>query len=425
MTKHRIAVWLVTLALIVGVAACGQSTTPVSPSDAVSAPSESPIATPSVAPGLSGSPTPTEPVATPTPRPRLARWSTEAHRIFSDYCDSPVATVDGDGRFHVAVECSRQIRYAFSTDGKEWTASTLPTPTDRSEIDPQLAVDGRTLYMAFTRLRPIDPDTCGGPRSPIGAVGVYYRKRTLPNGKWSAPVRIGRTGERIQSLRVADGVIHWTFLANDNAGPVSYASLDGSKFREIRLGNAVATSVRIGDDGLARIAYTSAHSVTYAIVSAAGRLSTTTIFSADDVLMDSPVLVLGSGDRAFLSWAAARGSDEAGCAESPVPTHQGTWFATDVDGKWATKRLTKDVGSASLALDVTSGRLHAIYNDERGVRYVTRASDGTWSGSRLDVTADFSGTVLRRDPRTGLLLLVGSVLGDDESKNGMFAVTAS
>ena len=86
------------------------------------------------------------------------------------------------------------------------------------------------------------------------------------------------------------------------------------------------------------------------------------------------------------------------------------------------KRLSKDVGAASLVVDVATGRLHATYNDRRGVRYVTRAADGTWAGSRPDLPDGFEALVLRRDPATELLLLVGSTA--DEA-GAIVSVTAS
>jgi hypothetical protein len=431
MFKHRLTVRVLSLAMAIGVAACGQATTAQSsvvpsPSAAISAPSDSPIVPPSAEAGASGSPTPTEAVIEPTPRPRLARWSTEPRRILSGYCSTPVATVDQASQFHVAAICEDRIRYATSADGKSWKTSTLAAPPDGSDLDPQLAVDGSTLYLAYTHRGPVDLDTCGGPDPRLGARGVYYRTRSLPSGGWSEPTRIGRVGDQLRSLRVVDGVIHETIVADDGLGPTSYGSQDGTTFREVKIPAAEATSLRVGDDGRPRIAYTSGSAIKYAVVTG-DRLSTARVFSADDVQMQSPVLVLGSDDHAFVSWAALEIDMGGGCEspEPPKPTHKGTWFATDVDGRWATKRLSKDVGSALLALDVVRGRLHAIYSDSRGIRYVTRASDGTWSGSRLDVSRDFSGSVLRRDPATGLLLLIGRMLGEDETDSGIYAVTGS
>ena len=181
----------------------------------------------------------------------------------------------------------------------------------------------------------------------------------------------------------------------------------------------MATSLRVGDDGRPRIAFTGGGSVGYAVVSGGDRLKTTTIFTADDVEVGSPILVLGGGDRAFVSWAAW---PLPGC-EAPAPTNDGTWFATDVDGAWALKRLSKDVGAASLVVDVATGRLYATYNDRRGVRYVTRARDGTWTGGRPAFPHGFEASVIRRDPASGRLILVGNK--DDDDVTRTYAVTAS
>ncbi len=430
MTEGKAFVRLGLLVIAASLAACGGA-----------APPSSTAATPSVQAAGSGLPSPAEGLtigpspdfsATAAPSPssrssasqtaeRVARWTTTPHPIFNGGCLGVGATVDDSGRFHVAAGCWPRIEYASSTDGRSWKASMLATPAGRFDIDPLLTVDGTTLYLAFTRMRPIDPDTCGDDR-PQGVVGVYYRTRELPGGKWSAATRIGHVGDYLQSFRVVDGVIHETVMTDD--GGVSYASQDGSRFRATPIPGAEATSLRIGDDGRPRIAYTTGHSVRYSVVSTTGRLSTATVFSADDVVMRSPVLVLGSGDHAFVSWSAIMGSDEPGCSEAPTPSNEGTWFATDVDGGWESTRLSKDIGSASLVLDVDAGRLHATYNDRSGVRYVTRSRDGTWSGTRLDVSTELEGRVLRRDPVSGTLLLVGTSSGD-ETKPGIYALTAS
>jgi hypothetical protein len=421
MTKTLLAL-LLTVAIV---AACGE--VPRSPSTA--SPDNLPSATAAGAsPSRSAATPEPSPQArtTPSPRERLARWSTKPHRIFKGACDSPVATVDESGHFHVAAICEDGIRYATSSDGRSWKTSTIAAPPDGSDLAPQLALDGPTLYLAYTHRGPIDLDTCGGPDPRLGARGVYYRTRSLPSGRWSAPARIGHVGDQLKSFRVVDGVIHETIVADDGLGPMFYGSQDGTTFREIKIPAAEATSLRVGDDGRPRIAYTSGSAIKYAVVTG-GRLSTATVFSADDVQVQSPVLVLGSDDHAFVSWAALEIDMGGGCEspEPPKPTHKGTWFATDVDGRWATKRLSKDVGSALLALDVARGRLHAIYSDSRGIRYVTRAPDGTWSGSRLDVSRDFSAVVLRRDPATGMLLLIGRMTGEDDTKDGIYALTAS
>jgi hypothetical protein len=381
--------------------------------------SPSPVAVASDAPAPSRQPRPT-----PTPRPRLMKWSMKPHKIFSGGCTAPVATVDGSGGFHVAAICNGRTRYASSTDGRSWDASTLPASAEAYDFDLQLAVDDTTLYLAYTHMGPFDADTCGGDAGPTGVITVHYRTRALPDGRWSAPARIGGEMQHLQSLRVVDGVIHEAFDRGYGTS-VSYASLKGSTVHEVEIPEAQQASLRIGDDGRPRIAYTTGGAVRLSTFGG-GRLSITTVFSENDIEVGSPTLVLGGGDHAFVSWAATEIYPHGGGCEDfipPTPSHQGTWFATDANGKWVTKRLTKDVGSATLAVDVATGRLHAIYRDSRGIRYVTRAADGTWSGSRLVVPRDFAPSVLRRDPATGTLLLVGS--RDDEAEAGIYSFTAS
>jgi hypothetical protein len=346
---------------------------------------------------------------TPTPRYRSVRWSTRTHVIFDEGCQSVVATIDESGGFHVAAVCSAGIGYASSADGATWKASSLAPPSGHFEVDPQLAADDATLYLAYTRMRPVDQDTCSGGDVNEDPAGIYYRTRALPGGRWSSPTRLRADGDHLQSFRVVDGVIHATFRGHRGDGAVSYMSSSGSTSHRITIPGAEATSLRIGDDGRPRVAFSGGGSVGYAVVAASGRLKTSTIFSADDVAIGSPVLVLGADDRAFVSWAAWP-LPECG---APEPTHHGTWFATDVDGTWAVKRLSTDIGAASLVVDVATGRLHATYNDGRGVRYVTRAADGTWSGGRPDILDGFGSLVLRRDPASGLLLLVGSTTDAD------------
>ena len=427
MFKHRMLVPFAMLALAAVLTACGQQTlssTPAPSSGVGVVPpaspgaSQSPVIEPSAAPTPSVAPRPT-----PTPRERLARWSTKPARIFAAECNVAVATVDASGRFHVAAECDQHIRYASSTNGRAWTASTIPTPKERFDVDPQLAIDGTTLYLAFTRLRPIDGG-CGD--DGLTAVGVFYRTRTLPDGDWSQPTQFGLNGDELEAFRVVGGVMHETVVAEDGKGPVVYAVAHGSTMERLTLPNANGTSLRVGDDGRARIAYTTAHAVKYAVVGNDGKATTSTVFAASDVFMAGPVLVLGSSDRAYVSWAALPVDAGGGCAEPepPKPPHVGTWFATDVSGSWSTKRLSRDIGSAQLVVDVDSGRVHATYHDRRGIRYVTRAADGTWSGSRLDASIDLWSTTLRRNPTNGQLLLVG-VNASDALKPGVYALTAS
>ena len=67
---------------------------------------------------------------------------------------APVLTIDASSGYHVAATCEGGIGYAV---GLRWPAHGGPrsfkSPTDRFDLGPQLAVDGDTLYLAFTRYR--------------------------------------------------------------------------------------------------------------------------------------------------------------------------------------------------------------------------------------------------------------------------------
>lgn len=421
---------ILVFAIAILVAACGGPAAAVGgdprPSDAAT-----PSAPPSPAIGLDASPSPsptpapapsggTEKPVPPTSR-KPATWS-KTTVVFSGMCGSPVATVDGSGGYHVAASCGSNIRYATSTDGRRWSAKTFRAPLHRLEVDPELAVDGTTLYLAYTRLRPTDGG-CGD--DGLQDLGVYYRTRHLPSGAWSAPVRVGSTGDHLQAFRVKGGTLHETFVSDDGTGPVWYGTQSGSTFHRVRIPGATETDLRVGDDGRARIAYTAGHAVRYAVVKPDGTLAATTIFRSVDMAMTSPVLVLGAQNSAYVSWAA-HAPWGGGCADGDPPQSKpGTYFATDASGSWRVKRLTSYVGSAALVVDVASGRVHAVYRDSRGYRYATRSASGTWTPTRMRTLKELEAVTLRRDASTGDLLLVGTIWREATSRNDVVAMTRS
>ena len=417
LSRQRTAVLLMSVALIV--AACGAAPAAVDPAGA-SAPTPMPSVQPSFVPAADPSASPAEHAATPTPRsgeaatvdapplrpapPIPTVWS-KAAVVMSGECFSPTATVDSNGTFHVVSGCGMGIRYATSKDGKRWRTTILPHLAHRSDVEPQIAVDGSTLYVAYTRQRQLDGG-CGDPG--LVDVGVYYRTRTLPNGRWSAPTRLGAAGAHLQAFRVVNGVIHETFVTQNGQGPVWYGSLARGTFRSMRIPGATGTSLRVGDDGRARIAYTTGDSIRYATL-ADGTLSSRVVFRSKIMQMDAPSLVLGAGDRAYMAWAV-HPVWGGGCAEpDPPDVKPGTYFGTDVSGTWRVKRITALVTSPSLALDASTGRLYAALTTERESRDIARRPDGTWTlGRRIAGTKGIGSAVLRRDTTTGHLLLVGS-----------------
>jgi hypothetical protein len=369
-----------------------------SPAPVAQAADPGPVATPDPA-----KPPITKPVPKPKPVPVPTTWS-RARVVFGDGCFTPAATVDGSGRFHVAAGCGMNVRYASSKDGRSWSTMLFKHPAHRFDVEPQVAVDGSTLYVAFTRLRPTDGG-CGD--DGLSDVGVFYRTRQLPSGVWSAPVRIGNIGDHLQSFRVANGVIHETVLAHDGAGPVMYGSLAHGSYRSIQIPDAIQTSLRVGDDGRARIAYSTGPTLRYAIVGADGQLSSRRIFDGRGMELTAPNLVLGAGDRAYMTWAA-QAPWGGGCADAdPDLPKPGTYFATDATGAWHVRRLSSIISPASLVVDAQTGRVNTVLDGTRALREYVRAPKGAWTNRSIPRTLDMGDTVIRRDPSTGVLLLVG------------------
>jgi hypothetical protein len=332
-------------------------------------------------------------------------WS-QADVVFSGDCYSaPASTVDGNGRFHVVAGCGMNVRYATSKDGRSWTTTQFKHPPHRYEVDPQVAVDGSTLYVAFTRLRPTDGG-CGD--DGLVDVGVYYRTRQLPAGPWSAPIRIGNAGDHLQSFRVEGGVLHETFSSADGQGPVMYGSLAGGTFRSIRLPGAVGTSLRIGDDGRPRIAYSTGRTIRYAVVGSDMQLSTRRIFNGRQLELSDPNLVLGAGDRAYVTFAA-HVPWGGGCADGgdtlPKP---GTYFATDDTGTWHVRRLSSLISEAPLVVDAATGRINAVIRGTKGLREYVRDTRGAWTNVGIPRSSTLDGAVIRRNATTGVLLLVAT-----------------
>ena len=366
-----------------------------------------PPASPAPAPAATPKPgSPTKGVSAPAkPAPPVPTVWSNARVALSGQCFSPAATVDQQGAYHLVAMCGTHVRYATSKDGRSWRTGTFARPARHHDVSPQIAVDGSRLYVAFNRLRETDGG-CGD--DGLEDVGVYYRSRTLPAGAWSGAIRIGAAGDHLQSFRVVGGVIHETYASGDGPGSVSYASVADGKFRSVRIPGAAETSLRIGDDGRARIAYTAGDSVNYAVVGRDGALSTRTVFKSRDMHLTSPSLVLGAGDRAYLAWSAHE-LWGGGCADGADPVSKpGTYVGTDASGTWQVRRVSKVVADPSLTLDVERGRLSVVIGTPSGAREMTRRANGAWSGAQIPRTRGMEQFVLRRDGVSGHLLLVGT-----------------
>ena len=386
----------ITALLVVG---CSSSTGLASPS------AERPSATATFAAGSSSpsSPAPSFPVpasiASATPQPTVGEsgWS-GPHLIRSGECFDLTATIDGASRYHVALVCDGGIRYLTSTDRVTWAETSFVPAIDRLESGPQLAVDGDTIYLAFTRLAPEDGG-CGD--DGLRDVGVYIRSRHLPDGAWSEAVRVGTEGDHVQAFRATGGVLHLTVTAADGAS-VFYESNAGPTLTRIALPNASETSLRVGDDGRARIAYTTGHAIRFGLISG-GALSAKTIAETDQTFLRGPSLVLGPGDHGYLLWTQYADSG-GGCAEVGPGPLDGTYFGSDASGAWVSRRISLATDATSLTLDPSTGQLHAIIKDG-ALRYFTTDGAAPWLAAEIPDSSRLTSPVIRLDPSTGRIVV--------------------
>lgn len=279
-------------------------------------------------------------------------------------------------------------------------------PGNRVEMGPQLAADGDTLYLATTRLAPTDGG-CGD--DGLREVGVFVRTKQLPDGTWSRPVRVGLAGDGLLAFRVTGGVTHAIVTHGGDVltgGTVFYESQAGSTLTRIKIPRVAAgASLRVGDDGRARIAYSTGRRLVYATLNG-DQFTKTTVASSDTTDLFPPSLVLGSGDTGYLTWEQQR-MFGGGCAEPDYvpPPDDGTYFATDESGRWVTQRISRSVNGAALTLDPSSGQVHVVIING-GFKHLARRADGSWSRETIPGTRKLYAPSIRIDPATGRMVVV-------------------
>jgi hypothetical protein len=390
--------------------ACGSSQQSGSPGPSTSSSAGvSPAASSSRSPASSATPS-SLPTSTPTPRVEIAQWS-KPQRIVGGYCGAASATIDDRGTAHVAAICSESIHYA-TTSGGRWTSASFAHPTNRVDTAPQLAFDGDVLYLAWTRAE-FTGDTCTGGND-FEDVGVYVRRRQLPNGKWSDAARLGSPTDGLQNLRVTGGVMHLT--VNDRSdGRTYYETVwDGAVNRYSLPGATGSTSLRIGTDGKARIAYEAANNLQMGVFDGSAIAHSAIPGSSNSW---GPSLVLDPGNHAHVLWM--RSDQRAGCEVPERESKDGTYYGSDASGSWQYRRISTELGGGSLTLDSDSGQVHVAINSRRGIRYLTKVESGPWTQTRIANRAGNS-PIIRLNPTTRELLVVFNDIDD-----GIFAVTGT
>jgi hypothetical protein len=327
-----------------------------------------------------------------------AGWSHPA-LVSPDNCFNPVAAIDGRGGLHMAADCGGWIRY-WRQSGSSWSSTIFRAPSDRLDGDQQLAIDGNTLYLAFDR---VYPNCC--------FIGVYYRSRTLPSGSWTGIKRLGHSGDRLHSFSAVRGRLHATVVGE--AGRETYETNVSGTLRRYAIPGAspyAPSSLAVGNDNRARVAY-EATSHTLRVARFVGNGFAWSTIPGTGRLDVTPTLVLDAQDRAHVVWEHRTDFEDLGITPAEHAA-DGTYYATNRSGSWTARRITRNIGDASLAVDVVSGRIHVLLGGEAGLKYYTTATGRSWAGITID--AEYSQDVsIRLRQATGRLFgVLGRVLDD-------------
>jgi hypothetical protein len=225
---------------------------------------------------ISGQPTPAPAVSlepgvppSPSPSPILEPegWTGPLFVSERNYWE-PTLVIDADGNVHAAALLNDGIFYLTNSSGS-WTRERLSrAPAQGHDREPSIALDSDgSLWVAFTRYRRTE---CQISCYPADSDGIYYVSGRA--GDWSDPVRIGNGGNEVGSLQVDGGTIHLASVRwVDPLGfSVFYTTNSSGDWTEERLrdkGNGA--QLRLGSDGLARIAFSDGPALYYATAQAA------------------------------------------------------------------------------------------------------------------------------------------------------------
>ena len=367
-------------------------------------PLQTPGASDETVSGESASPT-GSPVANETPSPTpspAAGWTTPvavgpAIGANGPYCDGLITGIDSSSREHLAESCGGRITYAVASPGGSWATVSFAPPAHRIEMGPELAFRGNLVYLAYTRIAIVEGG-CGD--NGLRDVGVYYRTRQMPDGAWSAPIRLGAVDDGIESFRVAGSTIYAT-VANRTSGDHFFEVSKSGVTKRYRLADATgAASLRVGVDGKARIVYPSAKALRYAVFTGSGL--TTTSIPKTTSRAGQPQLVLGSGDVAAVAWLSM--DQGGGCAIGEEPS-DGLYVGTEHGTSWTTLHLGKNLGAFSLQVDPTTGRIALLQAADAGFVLHTMDPGGPWVTSVVLPSNDIGEPQLRLDPANGSLMV--------------------
>lgn len=320
--------------------------------------------------------------------------------VSSKGCLNVAAGIDATGGYHLVADCAGKIRYWSRGAKAAWSATTFAVPAKREDSGPLIGFLGNVVVVAWSRIA-VDPGDGGCGSGGFTDLGVYYRTRTLPDGAWSTPVKVGSTGDVLAAFRAGGGTLYLAVQPASGAGMV-LRTVSGSTVRGYPIKAATGgIALRIGSDGRVRVAYGTESGLRYGTFSGS-TFSTAPIAGTGSTDL-GPVLALGADDAPVLAWLRDNQAG-GGCAvPDPDPTN-GTYLATKAGSAWTVSRVSKAIASTAVAVDQTTGRLCVLVAGESGVRYLTRPVGGSWTATAL-TKGSASSPVLLLDPFTGVQLV--------------------
>ena len=325
-------------------------------------------------------------------------------------CGDPVGAYGPRADVVLATACGGDVHVTYAWSPDDWGTHVLEARDGIVLLGPQVAVDGDRLFVAASAYADEDGG-CGG--DGLREAGVMIWSRLLPDGVWTEPTRIGGPHDRLESFRVVGGAIHAT-VRDDETGAVAYIHRSAGLSKRLAIVDAVSTSLRVGSDGVARVAYTTSNGLYLATMDGSAH-EARRIYRGSDA--HGPMLVLAEGNQPILMWTVEfRGG---GCAEPEPLPHHGTYVFSDVQGVIASERLSPSSMASSLTLDIPGGTVYAVISeyadDRRGTYLWSRSIAGSeWTSVELDEGVAWP--LMRVDQATGQAFLAWTTYDDDTQR---------
>jgi hypothetical protein len=420
-------------------------------------------------------PQPTPPVARPSspaeatpPVPGAAGWVGPT-RIATEQYELARLVVDADGHAHVAAVNNNGIFYLTNATGT-WTTEQVSTPIDDGyDGDPSIIVNEEgSATIAFARYSAL---RCTLRCGPVGSQGIFMV--TNDAGSWSDPVAVIEGGGQEPSLQAAADRLHLAYSRGEfGERSVFFASRENAEWVATEIGEGEAPSLRVGRDGLPRVAYVDRQGrpSLAETESAAGRFTITRLpgeWTARSALLvidadDEPHVVFGNDANQsdpfcgalHLERTKARWTDvvpvfprdefcqiipesvdgDASGALHVISLYNasgaGVWYANNTAGDFRARQLrepkmfTDDGPRGVSALDVDhQGRPHIIFGVFEAGAYDedtegSREDDGLWYGIGPPATVPQPSDALEPTPH-GSPFSTGGLAGDLVGRFGM------